>query len=76
MNHPENEPEIDCVNKYFDCLRDIQGEDHPHLSAAKVQVYLAKEEDGDIHMGIAAQRNIWDFENKAFDEIKGFVFSL
>ena len=72
----QDEPEIECVKLYFECLRPIQGANHPHLSKAQVQVFLAKEPDGDIHMGIAAQRNIWNWDSPAFDEIKNFIRSL
>lgn len=71
-----DDPIIECVIQYFECLRDIEGRDHPHLSKAKVQVYLAKESDGDIHMGIAAQRDIWHWDNSAFEEIKNYLMTL
>ena len=72
----QDDPILECVERYFDCLRPIQGTDHPHISKARMQVFLAKEPDGDIHMGIASRRGIWDWNSQAFDEIKTFVRSL
>jgi hypothetical protein len=72
----QGDPVLGCVDEYFDCIRTIQGNEHPHLSKARVQVYLAKEPDGDIHMGIASQRDIWEWTSSAFDTLKTFVQSL
>lgn len=76
MASVEGDPVLSCVDQYFDCLQSIQGEEHPHLSKAYVQVYLAKEPDGDIHMGIASQQNIWNWASPAFDTLKAFIKSL
>jgi len=73
------EPEINCIEEYFNCLDEINinyGSNHPHLYKAKVQVYLAKEEEGNIHMGIAADKNIWNWDNSTFEPIKNFIKSL
>lgn len=70
------DPVLECVEQYFDCLKLIQDKEHLHLSKAQVQVYLAKEPDGDIHMGIASQRDIWQWNSPVFNEIKEFIKSL
>jgi hypothetical protein len=72
----QGDPVLACVDGYFDCLRGIQGGAHPHLSKAQVQVYLAKEPEGDVHMGIASERNVWVWDSSAFDGLKTFIRSL
>lgn len=74
-----NDPSAKCVVNYFDCLNNLNekyGQKHPHLYKAHVQVFLAREEEGDIHMGIASEKNIWDFNNQTFDPIKEFLVKL
>jgi hypothetical protein len=76
MASTEGDPVLSCVDQYFDCLRSVQGTEHPHLSKAYVQVYLAKEPDGDIHMGIASKQDVWNWASPAFDALKTFINSL
>jgi len=72
----QGDPVFQCVDSYFDCLRGIQGHRHPHPSKARVQVYLAKEPEGDIHMGIASDKNVWPWDSPAFYDLKAFIRSL
>lgn len=76
MASVQGDPVLACVDRYFDCLRGIQGHTHPHLSKAEVQVYLAKEPEGDMHMGIASEKNVWVWDSPAFDGLKTFIRSL
>lgn len=71
-----NDPILNCAQDYMDCLRVIQNNEHPHKSKALVQVYLAKEPDGDIHMGIASERDIWNWDSSAFIPIRNFLKML
>lgn len=75
MASVEDDPVLQCVDSYFDCLTGIQGH-HPHLSKARVQVYLAKEPEGDMHMGIASEKNVWVWDSPAFDGVKTFIRAL
>ena len=68
-----DDPIINCVDDYFACVRGLQKEEHPHLSKAKVQVYLAKEKEGDIHMGTASRKNIWNWDSDTFNQVKEFI---
>jgi hypothetical protein len=76
MASVQGDPVLECVDSYFDCLLGIQGDTHPHLSKAQVQVYLAKEPEGDIHMGIASEKDVWGWDSSAFDGLKTFIRSL
>jgi len=76
MTSVQGDPVRECVDSYFDCLRGVQGHTHPHLSKAWVQVYLAKEPEGDMHMGIASEKNVWVWDSPAFDGVKTFIRAL
>jgi hypothetical protein len=70
-----NDPIMNCVDNYFSCLTNIQGK-HPHLSKAKVQVYLAKEEEGDVSMSTACSKDIWNLDHEIFNHVKDFLNNL
>lgn len=71
-----DDPALKCVNNYMDCLVRIQNMEHPHESKARVQIYLAKESDGELHMGIASDQDIWNWDSPAFSSIKDFLQML
>lgn len=73
-----SDPIIECVEDYFTCIKRKCEITHTpsHLNKAKVQVYLAKCPEGDIHMAIAAEKNIWDWDNPVFNEIKDFIKNI
>jgi hypothetical protein len=71
-----NDPVLNCAQDYMDCLRGVQHAEHPHKSKALVQVYLAKEPDGDVHMGTASEKNIWSWDSPAFIPIRTFLKML
>jgi len=74
-----NDPSLECVENYFSCLDSIDqayGTNHPHPYKARVQALLARESEGDIHMAIAAEKNIWNWDSIAFDGIKSFLRAI
>jgi hypothetical protein len=71
-----DDPVYDCVQKYFDCLKDDHGITHHHISKSRVQVYLARHAPVDPRVGIAARKDIWRWDNPAFDSLKGFIKGL
>lgn len=71
-----DDPILGCANDYLECLKKIKNSDHPNKAKALVQVYLAKEDDGDIHMGIASKKGVWDLSNSSFRKIIDFVKML
>lgn len=70
------EPVMECVDQYFDCLENLTGNEHPKPTKAKVQVYLASKPEGDLHLARAAQKDYWDWENEVFQNIKDFLLSM
>ncbi len=69
-------PEMICVNEFFECLQ-RQGVEQPrNLSKAKVQAFLASRPETYPHLGVAAMRKVWPFDNKAFNGVKEFLKQL
>ena len=73
------DPTLDCVEAYFSCLSEVNkkyGIEHPHLHKARVQVFLAREEEGDVHMGIGAEKDIWNWDSPVFNQVKEMLGKL
>jgi len=69
-------PEMTCVNQYFECLEDQVLEQPRNLSKGKVQAFLASRPKTYPHLGVAALKSCWPFDNNAFDDIKEFLTQL
>jgi hypothetical protein len=70
------DPTYSCVDEYFNCLYKITGEHHSHESKSRVQVYLAKYSNVNSRLGIAALRNIWNWNHPVYDPLKDFLRQL
>ena len=67
------DPAIDCVEQYFECLKQ-KGLDLPkNISKAKVQVFLASREKAGLRLGEAAEAGYWPWDNGAFQQVKEFM---
>lgn len=72
----EEEPAMECVDSYFECLQK-QGVSVPRIeSKARVQVYLASKRETDKRLGIGAERGYWDWESPVFKGVKDFLREL
>lgn len=70
------EPAMDCVNNYMDCLVDTTERVESPSSKQRAYAYIASHSDPDIRVGLAAQKEIWDFDHECFDEIKRILKNL
>lgn len=72
----QSEPEWPCVDSYFSCLEQLSNGSHPKESKARIQAYLSSKREGNLHFGIAADKNYWNWDNHCFEEIKNFLLNL
>ena len=70
----ENEPAIQCVDEYFECLKEKEILINK-TSKAKVQTYLAPKKAG-LKVGHAAEAGIWDFGHESFQIVKDFLMQI
>lgn len=71
-----HDPIIDCVSTYMNCLENVSGRIHPHRAKAELQVFLAKEEEGDVSLSTACSKNIFDWGSPSFESIRQFLNNL
>ena len=72
----EGHPAMQCIDEYFDCLESQTDSMPRNISKAKVQAFLASMPEQVLHLGLAAHKGYWPWDNSAFDHIKRFLSSL
>jgi len=69
-----DDPAMVCVDHFFKCLNSSlpeNGLDLPtNYSKARLQTFLASRKKAGLRMGTAAKKNLFPFDDPAFDEIK------
>jgi hypothetical protein len=69
-------PAMRCVDELFQCIKN-QGIPLPrNKSKAKVHAFLSTRKIPGLHLGEAAQKGYWHFDNPAFNELSGFLKAL
>ena len=66
-----NQPENDCIEKYFACLPNKPKD--MNFSKAKVLAFLASKKPTVNSLGIAAKKGFWDFSHSCFDDLKSLI---
>jgi hypothetical protein len=68
----EKHPAMKCVNEYVDCVSALEIKPK-NISKAKAHTFLAAQPDIVNSVGRGAQKNYWDFDSPALDELKQFL---
>lgn len=71
-------PEWRCIEALFDCARQTadMGPARQHEARAEVMAWISLHEQPAAHVGIAAQKGYWVFDDPTFAELRGFLISL
>jgi len=70
----KDHPAMECVNAFIECASKL--EDLPNrLAKAKAQTFLAAMPNIVCSVGVAAQKNYWDFNSEVLKDIKAFLKS-
>lgn len=69
------QPEMFCVDNYFQCLeyKGLKYHIGNHFSKAKLSVYLASKVDPTKRFSEASFAGYWEFDKEVFEEVKEFV---
>ena len=67
-----DDPVMQCIGEYFNCIRKVS-QLPGNMDKAMVQAFLASRPESVPHLGIAAQKDYWQWNNQAFDHVKGFL---
>ena len=69
-------PVFECVNEYFDCIKNKADEMPRKPSKAKVQVFLGSCKETDSRLGIAAEKKYINLDHSAFDIIRDYFSKI
>ena len=75
LDSVESDPAIDCVDGYFECIRqtNVPGPKEVRMAKARLHAFLASREEPHLRLGEAADKGIWDFEADAFRPLKDLL---
>ncbi len=76
LSSVQADPAINCVDSYFDCLKERKIIISKDKSKAKCQAFLASRPRSPRDIGIAAKQSVWPFESSTFEEIRQFLINL
>ncbi len=77
LNSISDNPLFECVEKYFECVQEKQGNVPNQISKAKVHTYLASIiNDPDKRLGESVEAGIWDLNHSTFNHIIEFIKKL
>lgn len=65
-------PNMKCVNEFAKCISDLE-KPPKNLSKSKVLAYLASQPEYVNTIGLAAEKNYWDFNSPALNELVTFL---
>lgn len=67
-----------CVYEYFDCVKQsTQSVEFPkNIEKSMIQAFLASKPEYTPHLGVAAHKGYWPWNNPVFDHIKQFLFNM
>lgn len=71
-----DDPVMQCIDEYFECVEKQVGSLPKNMPKAKVQAFLASRPKYIAHLGLAAQKNYWPWKHPAFDHVKQFLREL
>ncbi len=65
-----------CIDDYFECIRVAKNGLPKQISKARLHAWLASQDPPDMRLGIAAQRNLIDWNAPPFSQLVGFLKAL
>lgn len=75
----EQSPTAKCVDRFFKCATEAGKQlamEKLAFDKNRVQAYLATTSSPQTSPGVAAQRNVWNFEDTVFESLRTFIRNL
>lgn len=72
----KNDPAMQCVDEYFDCMSKRLTDLPNNMYKAKAQAFLASRTRPGLLLGQAANAGYWPWDNPVFDHVKRFLRAL
>lgn len=72
----DDDPAIECIAQYFECVEQRAGSLPDNMHKARVQAFLASRPRPGLLLGQAAHASYWRLNSPAFDHVRRFVQGL
>lgn len=71
-----DQPAVDCVKEYFECLERRDVDLSGNRTKAEVQAFLASRTKPGLLLGEAAHAGCWQLDSPVYDPLKQFLRNL
>jgi len=71
----KNEPQIKCIDDFFDCLKS-KAQLPKNIQKARVLAFLATRKKSKFKIGDAANAGYWNFDSEVYHPLKAFLKAL
>lgn len=72
----ENDPVMECIEQYFNCVQQRMSESPKNMQKAKIQAFLASRYRPGLRLGEAAKAGLWPWDSPALEHVKQFLQAL
>ena len=76
LSSVQDDPAMECVDRYFQCLEDAGISAPSHLAKARTRVFLASRKKPELRLGEAAQEGYWPFDCESFANLRRLLILL
>jgi hypothetical protein len=72
----EDHPVMQCIDEYFNCVKQQLGSLPKNMAKARIQAFVASTPEPVSHLRWAFHRDYWPWDDPAFHHIKQFLSNL
>lgn len=76
LDSVQDDPAMECVNSFMDCIEEKLQDQPNNLSKSKIQAFLATRENPELQIGEAADAGYWNFDSQIYDKLKSALHKL
>ena len=62
-----------CIDTFFECIKELQGEPAPNLHKARARAFLATKPYPQFSVGVAANKGYWNLDHAVLDPVRAFL---
>lgn len=65
-----------CIDRFFECIRDEAKIDVTRMEKARAHVFIATKPQPHVSVGVAAKKGYWDLNHVQFEDVRNFLREL
>ena len=68
--------EIQCIDEFFQCVRERAGVVPKNPSKARIKAFLASREESVPHLGVGVEKGYFPLDSEVFEQIRAFLRAM